>query len=423
MRRYVLVAVLLLPIGGRLAAQTMSQRFQQLYTFGDCGQPLCLTVNESVHGEHFVPSVTQGTHNMLAFVTGSIGASLANLPFTAGNGGETFHFENGVPVATSVSSGTLFSERAQTLGKGRVVAGANVTGSSMDNIRGVPLNNLTARFAHQNVGAAAYGDPLFENDLIEVHTDLRLNLLVTSFFASYGLLDNVDVGILVPLVRSSLSGHSVAQVIPYQEPTPHLFGTTSSPSEFADAYSSGSATGLGDIALRVKANVYQSRETGFAVVGDVRLPTGDSANFLGSGGTSVRVVGVVSGRSGNFAPHLNAGYAYRKGNNQTNSVLATLGFDQLFSQNVTLAADFITDTQLGTSKLLLPQPVIYDLPVRRRVDLTDIPDIRDNTIDASIGLKSQFAGSYRAVTNLLLPLNVGGMRARFIWTIGAERSF
>jgi hypothetical protein len=95
----------------------------------------------------------------------------------------------------------------------------------------------------------------------------------------------------------------------------------------------------------------------------------------------------------------------------------------LFSQNVTLAADFITDTQLGTSKLLLPQPVIYDLPVRRRVDLTDIPDIRDNTIDASIGLKSQFAGSYRAVTNLLLPLNVGGMRARFIWTIGAERSF
>lgn len=423
MRRLPLVAVLLLPVAGPVLAQSMSQRFQQLYTFGDCGQPLCLSVNSAVHGEHFVPSVTQGEHNMLAFVTGSIGASLASLPFTAGSGGVTFHFENGAPVATSVSSGPLFAERAQTLGKGRMVAGANVNGISMDNIRGVPLNNLVARFAHQNVGNAALGDPEFENDYIEVHTDLRLNLLVTSFFASYGLLDNLDVGILLPVVHSSLSGHSAADVVAFEQPSPHQFGTPENPSEFADASASGSATGLGDVALRVKANLHQTRTAGFAVVGDVRLPTGDSANFLGSGSTIVRVLGVVTGRSGNFAPHLNAGYAFRSGSNQTNSVLATLGFDQLFSQGVTLAADVITDIQVGDSKLVLPQPVVYDEPVRRRVDLTEIPDMRDNLVDASVGLKSQFAGDYRAVTNLLLPLNVGGMRPRFVWTIGVERSF
>ena len=423
MSRIPLVAVLLLPVAGPLAAQTMSQRFQQLYTFGDCGQPLCLTVNSAVHGEHFVPSVTQGEHNMLAFVTGSIGASLASLPFTTGSGGATFHFENGAPVETSVSSGPIFAERAQTLGKGRIVAGANVTGISMDNIRGTPLNDLVTRFAHQNVGGAQLGDPSFENDVIEVHTDLRLNLAVTSFFASYGLLDNVDVDILVPFVRASLSGHSEATVIPYQEPTPHLFGTAQNPSEFADAASSGSAMGVGDIALRVKANLHQSRTMGFAVVGDVRLPTGDSANFLGGGSTIVRVLGVVSGQSGNFAPHLNAGYAFRSGGNETSSLLATIGFDQLFSQSVTFAADVITDFQVGAPKLILPAPVVFDLPVRRRVNLTEIPDVRDNLIDASVGLKSQFAGRYRAVTNLLLPLNVGGMRSRFLWALGVERSF
>lgn len=423
MRRLSLVAVLLLPVAGPLFAQSMSQRFQQLYTFGDCGQPLCLTVNSAVHGEHFVPSVTQGEHNMLSFVTGSIGASLASLPFTAASGGVTFRLENGVPVATSVSSGPIFAERAQTLGKGRMVVGANMNGLSMDNIRGVPLNNLVTRFAHQNVGNAPLGDPEFENDIIEVRTDLRLNVLVTSFFASYGLLDNVDVSILAPVVRSSLSGHSQAQVIAFEQPSPHLFGTTDNPSEFADAAASGSATGLGDLALRVKANLRQTQTAGFAVLGDVRLPTGDSANFLGSGATIVRVLGVVSGRSGNFAPHLNAGYAFRSGSNQTNSVLATLGFDQLFSQSVTLAADVITDFQVGDSKLVLPQPVVFDQPVRRRVDLTDIPDVRDNLIDASIGLKTQFSRDYRAVTNLLLPLNLGGIRSRFLWTLGAERSF
>lgn len=423
MRRSALVAVMLLSAGAPLPGQTLSQRFQQLYTFGDCGQPLCLTVNSSVHGQHFVPSVTQGEHNMLAFITGSIGASLANLPFVAGSGGVTFHFENGAPVATSVSAGPLFAERAQTLGKGRVVAGVNVNGISMDNIRGVQLNNLVSRFTHQNVGGAALGDPAFENDVIEVRTNLRLNLFVTSLFASYGLLDNVDVGVLVPLVRASMSGHSEAEVQPFEEPTPHLFGTAQNPSEFADAAASGSSTGLGDVALRVKANLHQGKSAGFALVGDVRLPTGDSANFLGSGATSVRVLGVLTGRSGSFAPHLNGGYAFRSGNNQNNSVIGTIGFDQLFSQSVTLAVDVITDFQTGTSKLVLPAPVVFEQPVRRRVNLTDIPDSRDNIVDAAVGLKTQFAGDYRAITNLLLPLNVGGMRPRFVWTMGVERSF
>jgi hypothetical protein len=423
MRRFALVTTMLVSLSGSTFAQSMSERFKQLYTFGNCGQPLCLTVNSSVHGEHFVPSVTQGEHNLLGFITGSIGTSLTNLPFAAGSGGATFHFEGGAPVATSVSAGPLFAERSQTLGKGRIVGGLNVNGLSMDNIRGVPLTNLVARFAHQNVGAAQEGDPAFENDIIEVRTTLRLNLLVTSLFATYGLTDNIDVGVLLPLVRSSMSGHSEAEVIPFQRPSPHQFGTPENPSEFADAAASGSAMGLGDVAVRVKANLHQGRTTGFALVGDVRLPTGDSANFTGSGTTSVRVLGVLTGRSGNFAPHINAGYAARSGNSQNNSIIATLGFDQLFSQSVTLAADVITDFQLGDSKLILPSPVIFDAPVRRRVDLTEIPDVKDNLVDASVGMKSQFAGDYRAVTNLLFPLNVGGIRPRFVWTVGVERSF
>ncbi len=418
-----IAATLSLWLQAPLAGQSMTERFNQLYTFGDCGQPLCLTVNSAVHGQHFVPSVTQGEHNLLAFLTGSIGTSLTNLPFAAGNGGVTFRFENGVPVATSVSAGPLFSERSQTLGRGRLVGGVYVNGITMDNVRGVPLHNLVTRFAHQNVEQPALGDPTFENDVIEVRTNLKLDLLVTSVFASYGLLDNFDIGVLVPVVRASMDGTSQAEVIPYQEPTPHLFGTTQNPSEFADAAAKGSATGIGDIAVRAKANLLHANGAGFALLGDVRLPTGDSANFLGSGHMSARVLGVLTGRSGNFAPHVNGGYALRTGDNQNNSIIGALGFDQLFSESVTLAVDVLTDFEIGDSKLVLPAPVIFDAPVRRRVNLTDIPDQKDNLIDASVGLKMGFAGTYRGVTNILLPLNVGGLRPRFLWTLGIEKSF
>jgi hypothetical protein len=418
----VLSATLLVPVS--LHAQSLSQRFTQLFTFGDCGEALCLNVDVvGGHGQHYLPSVTQGENDLLAFVTGSISTSLANLPFTAATGGVAFEFVDGAPVATAVSTGGIFGERSQTLGRGRLLVGANVNSLRMDAIRGVPLRDLTFRFAHQNVGDAAMGDPGFENDIIEVRTDLDVDLLVTSAFASYGVHENVDVGILIPIVRASLSGTSEAQVIPFDRPTPHLFGTVSQPSEFADAASSGSAIGIGDIALRVKANLYQEPGLGFGVAADVRLPTGDSANFLGSGQTSLRALGIVSGRRGNFSPHLNAGVAIRTGETQPNSIIGALGFDHLMAEGITLAVDLLGDFALGDSPLRLPESVVFDEPARRRVRLSDIPERRDHQTDASVGLKMQLPGEYRVIANVLAPLTDGGMRPRYLWTFGLERAF
>jgi hypothetical protein len=421
MRRLLLAVLLLLAVPAASPAQTLSQRFTDLFTFGDCGQAMCLNVDiVGEHGHHYIPSVTQGENDMLAFITGAISMSVANLPFTAASGGVTFEFVDGAPIATAVSAGAVFGERSQTLGRGRALFGANVNSVSMNNIRGLPLSDLVLRFAHQNV-LDPFGEPTYENDIIEVRTNLSMNLLVTSAFASYGILDNVDIGILIPVVRASLSGTSEAQVIPFQRPTPHLFGTTEERSEFALSNASGSAIGIGDIAVRLKANLYQTPTLGAGLVADVRLPTGDSANFLGSGATSLRAIGIMSGRIGDFSPHLNAGVALRTGSTQHNSVIGALGFDHLLTDGVTFAVDVLADFALGESLLRLPDAVVFDAPVRRRVRLTDIPDERDNMLDASVGLKMQLPGDYRVVTNALFPLSDGGLRPRAVWTLGLER--
>jgi len=424
MRRRIIMAALAILMPGASSAQSLSARFSELFTFGDCGQPLCLSVNASAHGLHYIPAVTQGENNLLAFLTGSIGNSLGNLPFTSASSGVTFRFVDGVPVASSISPGPIFADRAQTLGQGRILAGVNVNGLSMDNIRGVPLSDLNFRFAHQNTGNPALGDPAFERDIIEISTDLQLSLLVTSVFASYGLLDNVDIGVLVPIVRASMTGESRAAVIPFTRPTPHLFGTTSSPSETATTESDGSAMGIGDVAVRAKINFYQTDQVGFAAVADARLPTGDEENFLGSGETSIRAMGVLSGRFGNLSPHINAGMAIHTGELSNNSLLATAGFDHLLSDRVALAVDLVANLEMGDSKLILPEPVVYTAPAPvTTVDLTDIPDKKDNLIDASFGMKFILPPDFRIVTNVLFPLSEGGLRPKLLWTFGLEKSF
>lgn len=425
MRRLLIAATLLAVVPVSVSAQSLSQRFTDLFTFGDCGEPMCLNVDiVGGHGSHYIPSVTQGEKDMLGFLSGSIAMSLTNLPFTAAASGVAFEFVDGVVTSTPVSAGGVFGERALTLGRGRMLFGANVNSINMERIRGVPLNNLVIRFAHQNVGAAALGDPAFENDIIEVRTDLNVHLLVTSVFASYGLLSNVDVGVLVPLVLASLDGVSEAHILPFERPTPHLFGTTSADaSEFAESASSGSAFGIGDIAVRVKANLFQGSSVGFGLAADVRLPTGDSANFLGSGETTVRAIGILSARMGAFSPHLNGGAAIRTGGSQNNSIIGAAGFDHLLADGVTLAVDLLGDYSLGESLLQLPDAVVFDAPVRRRVRLTDIPDQSDHLVDFSAGLKMRVPGDLRLLTNLMVPLTDGGLRPRYLWTLGLERSF
>jgi hypothetical protein len=284
----------------------------------------------------------------------------------------------------------------------------------------VPLSDLLFKFTHQNVQDPALGNPTYERDVIEVETDLKLSLLVTSAYVSYGILPNLDVSILVPVVRSSLDGTSQARIIPFTRPTPHLFPGNS---ETASTSASASAMGIGDIALRAKANLYQADRLGIGLLADVRLPTGDEADFLGSGESSIRALGILAGSYGDFSPHLNAGMAFRSGESQNNSVLATIGFDHLLSERVSIAGEFIGDFEIGDAKLLLPAPVVFTAPTVETLPLTDIPEQSDSRMDAAFGAKYQLPGSYRAIANILFPLNDGGLRPKYLWTVGFEKTF
>src|SRR3712207_7193832 len=59
--------------------------------------------------------------------------------------------------------------------------------------------------------------------------------------------DRVDVGVVLPLVSTSLAGQSVAQIVPFGPTVNHFFaGTVDAPILTASRTVSGSATGAGD---------------------------------------------------------------------------------------------------------------------------------------------------------------------------------
>ena len=444
MRRLFVPFIAVLALSNVATAQGLRERISQLFIFGAGEDPLFLggsadpnnPASIQAHGAHFVPSAVSQNGSLISFLTTAISTNVANAPIGSTSGGVSFHFEAGVPVRTSSSAGPIFAERGQTLGKGRTVVGVGRTSSHLSSLRGSDLNNIELFFTHENVDFpgcdAANGGPChlmgipnLENDVMQFKLSLDLDVQVTSVYATYGLSDKVDIGIVLPIVSTSLRGQSNANIFPFGGTTAaHFFaGTPANPVLDASRSVEGSAWGLGDVSIRTKVAVQQSARTNIALLADARFATGDNDNLLGSGQFNARALAIMSAKFGALSAHANSGYSYRGGGQQNDAVLATAGFDDLIAPHVTLAADLVSELQVGRSKLRLPPPVLYDVPFKRTVQPTSIPDIADDIVNGSFGFKFTTDNGFTIVTNALVPLNRGGIRANITYTTGVEFAF
>ena len=425
-------------------AQRLRERISQLFIFGSGEDPLFLAGSATNgnpndvrnHGKHYIPSAVAENGSVIGFLTGSLAGRVSSVPISSTASGVTFRFEGGVPIATSTSAGPIFAERAQTLGRGRVFAGLNRSAFSFTSLRGTPLDDLHLTFTHDNVnydGCSAevgndcsrMGVPLLENETMNVDLDLGIDVAVTSMYLTYGLSNRVDIGVVLPVLQTSFTGSSTATIVPFgPPPAAHFFaGTPANPVLTATRSVSGSVTGLGDIAARVKVNLKQGASGGAALLLDGRFPTGDEEDLLGAGRFTGRALLIMSSTFGAFSPHANLGAMYTPDSTRNSAVLATAGFDHLLGKGITLAVDVVSEFQLGASKLRLPQPVHITFPYARTINPAALRDIRDDILNGSIGFKFSASNRTTMVTNALVPLNSGGLRSRVAYTVGVEYSY
>jgi hypothetical protein len=213
--------------------------------------------------------------------------NLTSAPIAASSGGFLYRLntELGTVQRASETFGTLFVERALPSGAGNVLFGVTASTASYGRLNGADLEDgsfLTVANQFRDESRP------FDTETLSMH--LRARTL--TMFASAGVTDSLDLGIVVPIVSVELDGERV-----------NVYRGTS----FVQASANGTASGLADIALRAKYALLQSHAGNIAGVGEVRLPTGDDENLLGAGSASWRLMGVASLERGVASLHANGG--------------------------------------------------------------------------------------------------------------------
>jgi len=263
------------------------------------------------HSAHFEPGADQKLAPYL--FNQAIVSQLSGYPLGSSSGGFSYSFDAslGTYTRSTTSFGPSFAERAVTLGRRRWNVGANYQHASFYSFEGQSLDNGSIKFYLTH--ADCCNQAFFEGDVIQ--TALSMDLTTDTFvtFANYGITTRLDVGVAVPIQRVELNANVNATILRLATGSNaatsqiHTFPGGGSTALFSDG---GTASGIGDVVIRSKYHFFRMNGGGLAAALDLRTPTGDVDNLLGTGATTAKVLLIGSGTGGAFAPHFNLGYTF-----------------------------------------------------------------------------------------------------------------
>jgi hypothetical protein len=329
-------------------------------------------------------------------VAGLFAIELTSIPAASSSGGFVYRFNRslGTVERASDSFGPFFAERTLRNGKKHFSIGLTYQVADFSTLQAADLEagtfpTNTARFADQL-------EP-FSVDALA----LRLDVDTITGFASYGLTDRLDIGVVAPVTRLHFSGRRV---------------NTFHGVETLQSSQSASATGLGDLAVNARYRLTGGTGSGVAVGTDLRLPTGREEDLLGTGKTSWRLLAMGSWERAPFAADVNGGF--------------TLG-------GITREVFWVGAAALAATPRLT---VVGELMGRRFTELTRVSDVYQphpvlegietmrwlptggglHTVYLATGMKLNVYGRWLLKANLLTRLTETGLRARITPAIALD---
>lgn len=370
------------------AANTSAQTLTDTLSF--------LLTNRSVATGDFQRDEQAAARMRDAFVQ-LLQAELTNLPITSPASGFTYRLDSsiGVSVRSTDSFAPFFTERSLTGGR-QFSLGVGVSQADFVNVDGRSLRDgALIATASQLQGEAQPFDA-------ETLT-LRLRTRTVTVTALAGLTDRLDVSAAVPLIRIDLNGSRVD----------NYRGLVS-----LQAAAVAHATGVGDVVLRAKYNVLRSGGSGLAVGADVRLPTGDSMNLLGTGERTVtpRVIG--SFEYSRIAAHGQVGFGVSGLSNEL-SAAGALTFAA--TPRVTLVGELLGRRVEEGGRLVDvvdPHPTLVGVSTIR---LSSAGGASNRLIVVG-GLRWNAASRWLISASVIRPVSTPGLNARWIGAITLDFS-
>ena len=406
-----------------------------------------VTLAPNGHDPHFSYQLNPENRDLIDTLNGYIAGQFATFPLGSSAGGFTFNFDpaTGVGTRSSNTFGPQFAERALTIGKGKFNVGAQFLHATYKSINGIDLEDgsLTVQLRHEDLNGDGRTNPgdYWEGDVItdELAVDLTLDTML--IVGTWGVTDRFDLGAAIPIIQAEM-GVSATQTIlrlaTGNESGPfftHRFDDTGRAVNLTSQ--NESATGLGDIVLRGKYNFLDpKKKSAFALAMDVRVPTGDEDNLMGTGVTQAKLFGIGSWALGRWSPHVNGGYTATFGDSRFGSIPDeanyAVGLEIEAHSRVTVLADVIGRTLLdatviaeGTDQFDYNFGGVSAVQSEFLTQLQANASITENLniLQGSLGLKINPGGNWLISIGALIPLSDDGLESDPIALIGFDFYF
>ena len=296
-------------------------------------------------GGHFESSFISS----LGPLNAAVGSQLTLLPLGSPGSGLVYTYDPTLKtfVASTQDLGPILTERADITGKHKFSLGIAYQRFSFSTLDGADLHRLPASFLHiddagdngtpdstggvqvpagvnctvnpRNPGDSNTGLCGFVRDRIDTVTNINLVLNQISVNATFGLTSRIDISVVTPIVNVGMDVTSNATIVDNSHSGNHQFKATgcplppgsavppTSPCANENFASSSSATGIGDVVVRAKGVIWSGERSAVALGLDVRFPTGDEQNFLGSGTYGFSPFAIYS-YAARISPHVSAGF-------------------------------------------------------------------------------------------------------------------
>ena len=397
-------------------------------------------------------AIYENQTELAAELNRQLGSQLSTFPLGSSAGGFSFTLDPtlGTFSRSSDSFGPLFAQRAFTVGRNRLSLGMNYLRRTFDSYEGrsLPDADIKLYFPHNDCcGLQPAPTPdgttlnlFFEGDVIEAGLGLNMDSTTVTMFGNYGITDRFDVGVAVPIINVDMKTElhlRIMRLSTQSDVRVHSFDGQGLDTEtLPDA---GSATGIGDVTIRGKVRFFDAAGGGLALAADLRLPTGDELDLLGTGATQFTATFIGSGLVGKFSPHVNIGYTVSgdiSDEAKANFLAAppdefdyTFGADIAVTPRFTVAGDFIGRTLFDVGRL-----IDTDLTFRFRTtnggpDQSTVVSAFGTEpgnltlLTASAGVKFNLTRTVLFSASVLFALNDVGLRDAFTPVLGLDYTF